>query len=141
MVRLLLLAPVWLLMATLVDATDADELPDIRARTISLAGDFVSRANPEHGQRFAAQNFWSGTIPLWNPYQYAGTSFIGDNQSGIFYPFNLFKQFSRKFGNARQDFFMIYITVFYSVRFIVYIFYSKIFLYQLKYIFIVKRFC
>lgn len=50
-------------------------------------GDSVSFIYPMY--RFAAQNFWSGTIPLWNPYQYAGTSFIGDNQSGIFYPFNL----------------------------------------------------
>ncbi len=50
-------------------------------------GDSVSFIYPMY--RFAAQNFWSGTIPLWNPHQYAGSSFIGDNQSGIFYPFNL----------------------------------------------------
>jgi uncharacterized membrane protein YfhO len=50
-------------------------------------GDSVSFIYPMY--RFAAQSFRSGTIPLWNPYQYAGSSFIGDNQSGIFYPFNL----------------------------------------------------
>ena len=50
-------------------------------------GDSVSFIYPMY--RFAAQSFWSGTIPLWNPHQYAGSSFIGDNQSGIFYPFNL----------------------------------------------------
>jgi uncharacterized membrane protein YfhO len=50
-------------------------------------GDSVSFIYPMY--RFAAQSLWSGTIPLWNPYQYAGSSFIGDNQSGIFYPFNL----------------------------------------------------
>ncbi len=28
-------------------------------------------------------------IPFWNPHQYAGAPFIADNQSGLFYPFNL----------------------------------------------------
>ena len=50
-------------------------------------GDSVSFIYPMY--RFAAESFRSGTIPLWNPFQYAGSSFIGDNQSGIFYPFNL----------------------------------------------------
>jgi hypothetical protein len=50
-------------------------------------GDSVSFIYPMY--RFAAQNLWNGTIPLWNPYQYAGAPFISDNQSGIFYPFNL----------------------------------------------------
>ncbi len=50
-------------------------------------GDSVSFIYPMY--RFAAQSFQSGTVPLWNPFQYAGSSFIGDNQSGIFYPFNL----------------------------------------------------
>ena len=50
-------------------------------------GDSVSFIYPMY--RFAAQSFQSGTIPLWNPFQYAGSSFIADNQSGIFYPFNL----------------------------------------------------
>lgn len=50
-------------------------------------GDSVSFIYPMY--RFASQSFWSGIIPLWNPYQYAGSPFIADNQSGIFYPFNL----------------------------------------------------
>ena len=50
-------------------------------------GDSVSFIYPMY--RFASQSLWQGTIPLWNPYQYAGAPFIADNQSGIFYPFNL----------------------------------------------------
>ena len=50
-------------------------------------GDSVSFLYPMY--RFAAQSFQAGTIPLWNPYQYAGSLFIADNQSGIFYPPNL----------------------------------------------------
>ncbi len=50
-------------------------------------GDSVSFIYPMY--RFASQSLWSGMIPLWNPYQYAGAPFITDNQSGIFYPFNL----------------------------------------------------
>ncbi len=50
-------------------------------------GDSVSFIFPMY--RFAAQSFQAGTMPLWNPHQYAGSSFIGDNQSGIFYPINL----------------------------------------------------
>ncbi len=50
-------------------------------------GDSVSFIFPMY--RFASQSLWNGLIPLWNPYQYAGAPFITDNQSGIFYPFNL----------------------------------------------------
>jgi hypothetical protein len=50
-------------------------------------GDSVSFLYPMY--RFAAQSFQAGTIPLWNPYQYAGSLFIADNQTGIFYPPNL----------------------------------------------------
>ena len=50
-------------------------------------GDSVSFLYPMY--RFAAQSFQAGTIPLWNPYQYAGSNFIADNQTGIFYPPNL----------------------------------------------------
>jgi hypothetical protein len=50
-------------------------------------GDSVSFLYPMY--RFAAQSFQEGTIPLWNPYQYAGSLFIADNQTGIFYPPNL----------------------------------------------------
>ena len=50
-------------------------------------GDSVSFIYPMY--RFAAQTFWEGSIPLWNPYQYAGQAFITDNQSGVFYLPNL----------------------------------------------------
>jgi hypothetical protein len=50
-------------------------------------GDLVSFVYPMY--RFAADSFQSGQIPLWNPYLYAGAPFISDNQSGVFYPFNL----------------------------------------------------
>lgn len=50
-------------------------------------GDSVSFLYPMY--RFAAQSFQAGIIPLWNPYQYAGSLFIADNQTGIFYPPNL----------------------------------------------------
>ncbi len=50
-------------------------------------GDSVSFLYPMY--RFAAGSFQNGTIPLWNPYQYAGSLFIADNQTGIFYPPNL----------------------------------------------------
>ena len=50
-------------------------------------GDSVSFLYPMY--RFAAQSFHAGIIPLWNPYQYAGSLFIADNQTGIFYPPNL----------------------------------------------------
>jgi hypothetical protein len=50
-------------------------------------GDSVSFIYPMY--RFIAHSLWQGEIPLWNPHQYAGAPFIADNQSGIFYPFNL----------------------------------------------------
>lgn len=50
-------------------------------------GDSVSFLYPMY--RFAADSLRAGTIPFWNPYQYAGAPFLADNQSGLFYPFNL----------------------------------------------------
>lgn len=50
-------------------------------------GDMVSFIYPMY--RFAAASLRQGEIPLWNPFQYAGAPLIADNQSGIFYPFNL----------------------------------------------------
>jgi hypothetical protein len=38
---------------------------------------------------FAAQQLRSGLIPLWNPYQFAGTPFVANGQSAVFYPLNL----------------------------------------------------
>ncbi len=50
-------------------------------------GDSVSFLFPMY--RFAADSLRAGTIPFWNPHQYAGAPFLADNQSGLFYPFNL----------------------------------------------------
>lgn len=50
-------------------------------------GDLVSFLFPNY--RFAAASLHKGELPLWNPYLYAGTPFISDNQSGVFYPVNL----------------------------------------------------
>ncbi len=37
-----------------------------------------------------AQKWWrQGVIPLWNPHLFAGQPFVGDIQSGLFYPLNL----------------------------------------------------
>jgi hypothetical protein len=50
-------------------------------------GDSVSFLFPMY--RFAADSLRDGVIPFWNPHQYAGAPFLADNQSGLFYPFNL----------------------------------------------------
>ncbi len=38
---------------------------------------------------FAADSWRQGVIPLWNPHLFGGAPFVGDSQSGIFYPINL----------------------------------------------------
>jgi hypothetical protein len=35
---------------------------------------------------YQARRLLAGEIPLWNPYNYGGHSFIGDTQSAVFYP-------------------------------------------------------
>ena len=39
--------------------------------------------------QFAAQWWTRGVIPLWNPYNFGGTPFVGDIQTALFYPLNL----------------------------------------------------
>ncbi len=39
--------------------------------------------------KFAAEWWLRGVVPLWNPYLFGGMPFVGDIQSGIFYPLNL----------------------------------------------------
>ena len=53
----------------------------------SGGGDLVSFLWPTY--TFAARSLRSGVLPLWNPYLYSGMPFAADNQSGLFYPFNL----------------------------------------------------
>lgn len=38
---------------------------------------------------FAARQLRAGLIPLWNPHQFAGTPFLANGQSAVFYPLNL----------------------------------------------------
>jgi hypothetical protein len=40
-------------------------------------------------RHFAAQQLRDGLIPLWNPHQFAGTPFLANGQSAVFYPLNL----------------------------------------------------
>ena len=38
---------------------------------------------------YAAKSIQSGSIPLWDPYRFAGNTFVGEMQTGLFYPFKL----------------------------------------------------
>ena len=50
-------------------------------------GDLAQFLYPTYA--FAAEWWRRGIMPLWNPYLFAGAPFVGDIQSGIFYPLNL----------------------------------------------------
>src|SRR5512140_2474908 len=50
-------------------------------------GDLAQFLYPTY--KFAAEWWRRGVIPLWNPYLFGGMPFVGDIQSGIFYPLNL----------------------------------------------------
>ena len=50
-------------------------------------GDLAGFLYPTYS--FAASWWRQGVIPLWNPHLFAGQPFVGDIQSGIFYPLNL----------------------------------------------------
>ena len=50
-------------------------------------GDLAQFLYPTYS--FAAEWWRRGVVPLWNPYLFAGAPFVGDSQSGIFYPLNL----------------------------------------------------
>lgn len=51
-------------------------------------GDLESFLWPTY--RYAAETLRSGELPFWNPYLYSGAPYAADNQSGLFYPPNLF---------------------------------------------------
>lgn len=40
-------------------------------------------------KEFALEGLRTRQIPLWNPYNFSGTPFMANFQSGVFYPFNL----------------------------------------------------
>ncbi len=50
-------------------------------------GDLASFLYPYYA--FAARELRAGRVPLWNPYVFSGMPFVGDVQSGLFYPLNL----------------------------------------------------
>ncbi|HEY1251383.1 MAG TPA: YfhO family protein [Thermoanaerobaculia bacterium] len=50
-------------------------------------GDLVTELYP--WKRYTRQSIASGTFPLWNPYLLLGAPFLGDMQTGLFYPPNL----------------------------------------------------
>jgi len=57
------------------------------AFTPAGGGDLASFLYPYYV--FAARSLHSGELPLWNPYAFSGMPFVGDVQSGLFYPVNV----------------------------------------------------
>ena len=51
-------------------------------------GDIVTSFYPYRA--FSAEAIKQGTLPLWNPYISSGTPFVGNTQSALFYPLNVF---------------------------------------------------
>ncbi len=54
-------------------------------------GDLAGFLYPTY--HFAQEWLTRGMIPLWNPYIFGGTPFVGDIQSALFYPLNLLTYF------------------------------------------------
>jgi Bacterial membrane protein YfhO len=79
----------WLLpvvMAVLALALFGDTLV-IRGRVpADVASDL--RTQYLYWRQFAFDEIRAGHLPLWNPYAFAGTPFLGDPQSALFYPPN-----------------------------------------------------
>lgn len=74
------------LLALIFAAWFADLLLPLpaRIRRYVVHGDFSNQFYPF--QHFAAEEWWQGRVPLWNPYAYAGHPFQADPQSAVFYP-------------------------------------------------------
>ncbi len=73
---LLLLMPPW-------KAYARELFPDIRGARVPLL-DVIQQYYP--WRHFYKESILSGTIPLWNPYMFCGTPFLGNGISGVFYP-------------------------------------------------------
>ncbi len=54
-------------------------------------GDLAGFLYPTY--HFAQEWLTRGVIPLWNPYIFSGTPFVGDIQTALFYPLNLLTYF------------------------------------------------
>lgn len=67
------------------------------------APDFANQLMPWY--QFQASEWHAGRIPLWNPYEWAGQSLIGQAQPGVVDPFNLILYAAPLTGNGwlRQD--------------------------------------
>ena len=64
----------------------AEKFPEFRAVKAPLL-DVVQQYFP--WRKFYAESLKQGNLPLWNPFMFCGTSFVGNGMSAIFYPFNL----------------------------------------------------
>jgi hypothetical protein len=62
-------------------------LPEDRPIWNPLMYDAVGQFYP--WRKFAAESMRSGSIPLWNPYQFSGTPFVANSQSAVLYPGSL----------------------------------------------------
>jgi len=78
-VDLLLLMPPWKHLAK-------ERFPEFRRVKAPLL-DVVQQYFP--WRKFYAQQIRRGELPLWNPFMFCGTSFVGNGMSAIFYPPNL----------------------------------------------------
>lgn len=78
-VDLLLLMPPWKHLAK-------ERFPEFRRVKAPLL-DVVQQYFP--WRKFYAEQMQRGELPLWNPFMFCGTSFVGNGMSAIFYPPNL----------------------------------------------------
>ncbi len=63
-------------------------LPELLGYSV-FAGIDTSRLNMPF-RFFDREAFAAGTLPLWNPYMYAGFPHLAESESGVFYPGNIF---------------------------------------------------
>ena len=76
-----------------------DLTPTWADRRSFAAGDFASQFYAF--ARYEASRLYTGQLPLWNPYAYAGHPFLADVQAAVFYPLSLLTlAISRLLGNA-----------------------------------------
>lgn len=64
----------------------AEKFPEVRHAKAPLL-DVLQQYAP--WRKFYAETLRQGELPLWNPYMFCGTSFVGNGMSAIFYPPNL----------------------------------------------------
>ena len=105
-VPLALLLPPLLLLATVTIGNKTiiptENLVDFEPWKSAAAGSLIQAPETPHNallsdlvlenyawKRFIRQAIDSRQIPLWNPYLFAGTPFLGNGQHSIFYPFSI----------------------------------------------------